>query len=99
MNAMLTNLISKVCQCFIDDIEIKKSIDRYVDEYVLSEVRKFIMKKLQNLNKMLTIIEVTENSVSGKKSQFMQKKIKLIDFVCEPGEMLSEISKVMKIVN
>ena len=98
MIQILENLISTVCQMFLNDIAVKESQISYNDEKVLSEVHHYILKFIQNLNKVLVNMKCAGGCVSDEKSQFIMKRLKIVGFICEFDECSSETVKVLKIV-
>ena len=83
---------------FLNDIAVKESQISYNDEKVLLKVCCYILKFIQNLNKMLVNIKCTEKCVFSEKSQFIMKKLKIIDFICGSNEHFLKAVKVLKIV-
>ena len=98
MIQILENLISTVCQIFLNDIAVKESQISYNDEKILSKVHHYILKFIQNLNKVLVNMKCAEKCVFSEKSQFIMKRLKIVDFICEFNECFSETVKVLKIV-
>ena len=83
---------------FLNDIAMKESQISYNDEKILSKVHHYILKFIQNLNKMLVNIKCTERCVFSEKSQFIMKRLKIVDFICEFNEHSLKTVKVLKIV-
>ena len=98
MIQILENLISIVCQMFLNDIIVKESQISYNDEKVLSKIHHYILKFIQNLNKVLVNMKCTEKCVFDEKSQFIMKRLKIVDFICEFNECSLKTVKVLKIV-
>ena len=71
---------------FLNDIAVKESQISYNDEKVLLKIHHYILKFIQNLNKVLVNIECTERCVFSEKSQFIMKRFKIIDFIYEFDE-------------
>ncbi len=67
INRILNDFILKVARQFVDDLRMKGFKTWYNNEKVLPGIRRAIMKQVQNLNKMLVVIERAENIVSKKK--------------------------------
>ena len=83
---------------FLNNIAVKKSQISYNDEKVLLKVCCYILKFIQNLNKVLVNVKCTEKYVFDEKFQFIMKRLKIVDFICEFDEHFSETVKVLKIV-
>jgi hypothetical protein len=84
---------------FVIDIEVKKSKITYNNEFILSEIRRYVMKHIQWLNEILTNIERTDCIIFEKKSQFCCEELRVIDFVCNVEERHSNTTKIIKILN
>jgi hypothetical protein len=61
-------------------------------------VCQYILKTIQNLDKILINVECTDRSVSDEKSQYIMKQLKIVEFVCRSNGCSSVINKVLKIV-
>ena len=83
---------------FLDDIAVKEPQTDYDDEEILTEVCCYVLKSIQNLNKVLVNVECAEECVSSEKSQFVIKKLKIMGIICGPEEHFSKAVKVLKIV-
>jgi len=98
MVQILKDLISNVCCMFLNNIAVKGPRTDYNNKKVLIRVCWYILKTIQNLDKVLINIECTDKSVSDEKSQYIMKQLKIVEFVCRPNECSSVINKVLKIV-
>ncbi len=66
---------------FVNDIKVKKSKITYNNEFILSEIRRYVMKHIQWLNDVLINIEKVDCIIFEKKSQFCCEELRVIDFV------------------
>jgi len=98
MVQILEDLIFNVCCMFLNDIAVKRPQTNYNDKKVLTEVCQYILKAIQNLDKVLINVECANRSVSDKKSQYIMKQLKIVGFVCRSNERSSTVNKVLKIV-
>jgi len=98
MIQILEDLIFNVCCMFLNNIAVKEPQTDYNSEEVLMKVHQYILKAIQNLNKVLINIECTDRSVSDEKSQYIMKQLKIVEFVCRPNGRSSVVNKVLKIV-
>jgi len=98
MVQILKDLISNVCCMFLNNIVVKGPQTDYNDKKVLMRVCQYILKTIQNLNKVLINVKCTNRSVSDEKSQYIMKQLKIVEFVCRPNGRSSVINKVLKIV-
>ena len=98
MIQILEDLILTVCWMFLDDIAVKEPWTDYEDKKVLTEVHHYVLKSIQNLNRVLINVECAEECVSDEKSQFVMKKLRIVDFICESEKHSLKAVKVLKIV-
>ena len=98
MVQILKDLIFNVCCMFLNNIAVKGPQTDYNSEKVLIKVHWYILKTIQNLDKVLINIECTDRSVSDEKSQYIMKQLKIVEFVCRPNGRSFVINKVLKIV-
>ena len=98
MVQILEDLISNVCCMFLNNIVVKEPQTDYNDKEVLTEVCQYILKAIQNLDKVLINVECANRSVFDKKSQYIMKQLKIVGFVCKPNGRSSTVNKVLKIV-
>ncbi len=61
-------------------------------------VCQYILKTIQNLNKILINVKCTDRSVSDEKLQYIMKQLKIVGFVCRSNGRSSVVNKVLKIV-
>ena len=83
---------------FLNDIAVKESQINYNNEKILLKVHCYILKFIQNLNKVLVNVKCAEKCISDEKSQFIIKRLKIVDFICELDECFLKTVKVLKIV-
>ncbi len=57
INKIIVNHVFHHALSFVDDIEMKKSKITYNNEFILSEIRRYVMKHIQWLNDVVTNIE------------------------------------------
>ncbi len=84
---------------FIDDIEIKNLNMYYDEEKMHKKVYQYILKTIQNLNKMFMNIECAERCILREKLQFIMKYIKIVNYIYKSEDRSSVISKILKILN
>ena len=83
----------------MNDVEVKDLKIKYDNEEMSSEIRKYILKHLQNLNQVLASIELSDAKLNEEKSQFCQSEIVIVEYACDYDKRHSEAVKVVKIVN
>ena len=98
MTQMLEDLIPNMTRVFVDDIGVKGPRSDYNGEEALPGVRRYILEAIQNLDRVLTNIECAGGCISGEKSQFIIKQLKIVGFICGPDGRMPEATKVLKIV-
>ena len=85
---------------YVNDVNVKDLKTRYENEEIseLSEIQRFIMKHLQNIDCILMNLKCTELMLVVLKLMFYFLKIKLIEFICNENERHSDSKKVIKII-
>jgi hypothetical protein len=78
---------------------MKRSKITYNDEFIVSEIRRYVMKHIQWLNDVLADIEKTDCIIFEKKSQFCCEEFRMIEFVCDVERRHSDTTKIIKILN
>ena len=96
---ILKNHISKKAKFFFDDIEIKNFKFDYKNKFVLSKIRRYIMKHVQWIDKVLVDLKRIECIIFNEKSQFCIKKLKIVKYVCDVNERHFDYVKIDKIMN
>ncbi len=84
---------------FVNDIKMKKSKITYNNEFIFSEIRRYVMKHIQWLNDVLTNIERINCIIFEKKFQFCCEELRIIDFICDVKKRHSDTAKIIKILN
>ena len=82
---------------FLNNVKMKSPLSRYENEKVMPEVRRFVLKHLQNLNKVIADIKQARCTISPK-SQFYINKINAVGFVCTKEGKKPGASKVKAIL-
>ena len=67
-NSVLKTQILDRCRSFVNDIEIKRTTNTFNDEEVVSDIRRYVLIHLQNLNHCLADIERARSIVANAKS-------------------------------
>jgi hypothetical protein len=78
---------------------MKESKITYNDEFIVSEIRRYVMKHIQWLNDVLTNIKRIDCIIFEKKSQFCCEELRVIEFVCDVEKRHSDTTKIIKILN
>lgn len=71
----------------------------YDEEKMHKKVYQYILKTIQNLNKMFMNIECAERCILREKLQFIMKYIKIVNYIYKSEDRSSVISKILKILN
>ena len=66
---MLKTQTSHICKQFLNNIEVKNSKTNYKDAEALPDIQRFILKHIQNFNKILYDLKRAEFTVTEAKSQ------------------------------
>jgi hypothetical protein len=99
INKIIVDHVSHHALSFVDDIEVKESKITYNNEFILSEIRRYVMKHIQWLNDVLTDIERADCIIFEEKFQFCCEELRVVDFVCDVKERHSDTTKIIKILN
>jgi hypothetical protein len=99
INKIIADHVFHHALSFVNDIEVKESKIRYNNEFILFEVRRYVMKHILWLNDVLTDIEKADCIIFEKKSQFCCKELRIVEFVCDVEERHSDTTKMIKILN
>ena len=85
---------------YIDNVSVKGLKTRYENEEIseLSEIQRFIMEHLQNINCILMNLKYAELMLIALKLMFYFLKIKLIKFIYDENERHSNSKKIAKII-
>ena len=85
---------------YVNDISIKGLKTRYKNEEIseLSEIQRFIMKHLQNIDYILMNLKCAELMLVTLKLMFCFLKMKLIKFIYNENERHSDSKKIAKII-
>ncbi len=99
VNKIIADHVLHHALLFVNDIEMKESKITYNDEFIVSEIRRYVMKHIQWLNDVLADIEKTDCIIFEKKSQFCCEELRMIEFVCDVERRHSDTTKIIKILN
>ncbi len=99
INKIIVDHVLHHALSFVDDIKVKKSKITYNNEFILSEIRRYVMKHIQWLNDVLTDIEKADWIIFEKKFQFCCEELRVVEFVCDVKERHSDTTKIIKILN
>jgi hypothetical protein len=99
INKIIVDHVLHHALSFVDDIKVKELKTTYNNEFILSEIRRYVMKHIQWLNDVLTNIERSDCIIFEKKSQFCCEELRVIDFVCDVEKRYSNTTKIIKILN
>ncbi len=99
INKIIVDHVFHHALSFVNDIEVKESKTTYNNKFILSEIRRYVMKHIQWLNDVLINIERFDCTIFEKKSQFCCEELRMIDFVCDVKRRHSDTAKIIKILN
>ncbi|GBG77598.1 hypothetical protein CBR_g24045 [Chara braunii] len=86
-----------ITQPYIDDLAVKGPRKREDDE-VLPRVRRFVWRHIQDLDKVLGLLEEYNLMASGPKSKHCMKETTILGFVCNENGRRPDVKKTDKIV-
>ena len=96
---ILQDHIPHIARQFVDEVGVKRPKTTYNDAKVLPGVRRYVMEHIQNLDVVLANIERAGATISGEKSQFCMRGLKVVGFVCNINRRHPDAAKVIKIVD
>ncbi len=99
INKIIVDHVFHHALSFVDDIKIKKSKTMYNNEFILFEIRRYVMKHIQWLNDVLIDIEKANCIIFEKKSQFCCEELRIVEFVYDVEKRHSNTAKMIKILN
>jgi hypothetical protein len=99
INKIIVDHISHHALSFVNDIKMKSLKITYNNEFILSEVRRYVMKHIQWLNDVLINIEKIDCIIFEEKSQFCCERLRVVDFVCDVEKRHLNTTKIIKILN
>jgi hypothetical protein len=70
----------------------------YNNEEVIPKIRKYILKHIIWMDRILTNLERARYTISKAKSQFYMPRLRVIEFVCDILKRYFDTSKIIKIV-
>ncbi|GBG65205.1 hypothetical protein CBR_g49997 [Chara braunii] len=86
-----------ITQPYIDDLAVKGPKEKEEDE-VMSGVRRFVWKHVQDIDQVLGLLEEHNLTVSGPKSKHCMREATISGFVCNEGGRRSDVKKTDKIL-
>ena len=90
---------------FIDDVAVKPaSCSMFLDENGVPEevalgIRKFVLKAIISVDRVLADIDRAGEMILGAKSEFLIEKLKVMVYICGSDERTPENTKVQRIMN
>ncbi len=82
---------------FLDDVGLKGPKTTYNNEELASEIRRYLVEYIQNLDKVLADLERAGVTIAGAKSQFFRAGIKIVGYICDANGRHLDTSKILKI--
>lgn len=76
---------------------VKGPKTKYNNKKVAPRIRCYILKYIQNLNKVFTNLKAADITIAGAKSQFYQAGMKIVGYICNATSHHPNTSKVLKI--
>jgi hypothetical protein len=96
---ILIDHILDVARSFLDDIEIKSLKTKYDNEEVAFDIRRYILEHIKSLNAVLVDLEKASITISTFKSHFCMIEFKIVSFIYDADDRLSDTIKVIKIID
>lgn len=70
---------------------------RFNNEKVAPRIKRYLLKHIQNLDKVLADLEKIGTPITGGKSQFCRAGIKIVEYICDADGRHLHTSKILKI--
>ncbi|GBG69262.1 hypothetical protein CBR_g3960 [Chara braunii] len=86
-----------ITQPYIDDLAVKGPKEKEEDE-VMSCVRRFVWKHVQDIDQVLGLLEEHNLTASGPKSKHCMREATILGFVCNESGRRSDVKKTNKIL-
>ena len=85
---------------YVNNVSIKDLKTKYKNEEIseLSEIQRFMMKHLQNIDCILIDLKYTELTLTVLKLMFCFLKMKLVEFIYNENRRYSDSKKIAKII-
>jgi hypothetical protein len=99
INKIIVDHVFHHALSFVNDIEVKSLKTTYNNEFILSEIRRYVMKHIQWLNDVLIDIERANCITFEEKFQFCCEELRIIKFVCDVEKRHLNTTKIIKILN
>ncbi len=97
MIRLFYDLILDICRFFLNDITIKGSKIRYDRKIWKYGVCQFVIEYIQNLDWVLINCELDSIIIEIAKSQWYQKEMVVLDYLCSMDGCVSDEAKVRKL--
>ena len=97
MVRILKDLISDICRTFLDNFVIKDLSINYDREKIEYNMRYYVVKYFQNIDKILINCELVRITVLAVKSKWCSLAIKIVGYLYRNKGRLSAKAKVYKI--
>jgi hypothetical protein len=82
----------------MDNINIKGPKTIYNNKEIIFGIRRYILKYIIWINRVLVNLERVRCTISEIKSQFYMPKLRIIKFICDTLRRHFNISKIIKII-
>ena len=80
------------------DIAVKNDRNNHDKKKIVSEIRIFVFRHIQNLNKMLIDIKRSKSIIFDEKFQLYMSNIKIVNFVCDEANRHFDNLQIIKII-
>ena len=97
MHHVFKKLTFHICDQFLDDIEVKELKTDYEEKKALLSIQQFILKHIQNIDKVLCDTKCAEITVIREKSQWLMTEVKIVEFICDHERCHLNQIKISKI--
>jgi hypothetical protein len=102
MNLILMDHISHNARPFLDDVGIKGPKTRYNNEVIHNregDIRRFVVKHIVTLDKVLYDIERAGLTVHSGKLQFLCTQMKIVSYITDARGRHPDVARIQKLTD
>jgi len=87
-----------ICLPFLNDVAVKGPTSTYNNEEIEPSLRRYVVKHIQNLDKVLCNLKRAGCTIRAK-SQFCMSGLRLVGYVCDAEGRKLDSAKILKVLN
>jgi len=87
-----------ICLPFLNDVAVKGPTSTYNNEEIEPSLRRYVVKHIQNLDKVLYNLKRARCTIRAK-SQFCMSGLRLVSYVYDAKGRKLDSAKILKVLN